>query len=1784
MSPLDKVNASDHYARVTKSVIMEEEEEYEGLDAESGKALFEEMVPNFVSKHVKIHCDKLLRENGNVLTNDILKPSVVSCFAAVVMADVSGYSALSATLAERGPIGAEILGKTMKRYLDKIIETIESHGGDIVKFAGDAVIVCWKMEEEEGDGAWELPRAELVLKASYCCMDLINNLGTYEIDIQNYETKILRLHLGIGAGTIFDVHVGGEPGRWEHFVTGDAIKQLSYVLDLAKAGELAMSHAALKWVSCVVDIETINIGNYDKRCIIIHGLEHAKRKYPVMEDLTVESKPVESPSSEHLAMYKNFINDSALFKLQADINQSRLFRLESNLSTLLELYELRQVTTVFMRLEESITRWDRKDSLTRTQDAISIVQNALKKYEGSLRQVHVDDKGAVVLAFFGLPPLAHQNDASHGVRATLEIRDHFASLLDEFSIGVTTGVVSIGGVGNISRTEYAVMGDSINMAARLMCHANAAGAILCDEKTYNLCENEFLFERLGEARIKGKAQPINIFRPTSIRPDAWRTARRGAQNFESIGRTKEKNVIKSVLASGFEDDASGVVIVEADGGQGLSTLLDFTKEEAGRQRCYICSGTATETERSTGYFAFRDIIIDLLGLVDDSEANDNGILQLNFDSIFRQSEKSLNDDASMTNSKPSSSIDGPASIGSIHNHLNGKRRRSSMLSQQVSLEDEMPSLNRSYTEKHNHGEKLQDAIADTKKEPNQTNDTPKSAASRVYRSMTVRKPRGRTLSVVDSKDSFPSSLPALTPKEEQQQQQQSKDVPGGHRFVNVITHAESSIGDFDRTFEARVNAALQKLREPTHLAGLFDLVMPFEFQSNAAAASPISPQGQQIPAVNTPIGLVSGPSMAAVGTLAEAPNGRQSLQPGKIRMKEFSELIRRIVNALSMTNPLAIIINEAQWMDTLSWELLWEIVNTCPKTAVFIFSRPERSFDNEDRVSLFRKFKRLTRTTVLCVEGLSIDETRQMVIATWPGKPIKNVINPIVENIYRRTNGNPLYIKSLVVAWKDSGQYRIDKDGNLAPQSSEFDFEGIVVGYDLKSIVVAHFDRLDRDFQLFLKVSSVLGQRFLLEDVLYFLSDIPGFREMLGAPVANVTKKIEEMDKYGYLQRIDSEKDGLYYQFKSAVVRNCIYSMMNEGQRQQVHLRIAKYYEKMLSPENSHRLLIPLYEHYKETGLSHQLKILQYLEEVCHFYYQKHSMTDAVKHYNLLLEQTRQYQLEIGNVVYDRNMVSRWNRELGEAYFARGDVGEASSYLCESLRLVGHTFPDNWIILYFRTRREMNLRSRYEVPGLADSESNLPFKDTLWSKKENDTSSGSLQAPFDRDTIKRQNQRSAASLNSERSVWQGRWDNTYVAGPMAEKWVESFAALPRVDDAAAKAELARLVSSTPELAVLHNIRLSLMTIAEVKLSMESMQEFKYAILCGLNISEKFPHDCLYARFLALAGYMFWLLEYRRGMALKYLDAADKSDNRSDLGYSTQILAYTARTLFLMGLWDEGMKRYETVLYLNPIAGDIAMREESMRMRSILLYHMGPRAMSANVARDLYALSIQEDHWIGKFWGCFLILANLLSTINSLEEIQDMRRTFNGLWDDAPAIMVKSVQLQTARLCLLAECDFRLGLLQEPIDVSKNLEKLFKLLKPHSWQAAIGLHHMANAFHSEFVANKLDTTAKRHIDSCLRAVSKYLRKMKGLALSEPLRALNDGTLDILRNKKARAVRKWKQGLSAKRIEFMHYIQALLHERVAKYSENQEDAEKNSRNAQRIYRRIGATWDCERMTLF
>lgn len=127
------------------------------------------------------------------------------------------------------------------------------------------------------------------------------------------------------------------------------------------------------------------------------------------------------------------------------------------------------------------------------------------------------------------------------------------------------------------------------MAARLMCHNDASRGILVDQKTFNLCQGEFEFENLGETKVKGKSEPISIFRPIFAIPEAEKkTKNENAMSSAAvIGREEEKSAVLEVLKQLQSSPAVDILLFSADGGLGLSTLVNYAKTEAINQGCSI---------------------------------------------------------------------------------------------------------------------------------------------------------------------------------------------------------------------------------------------------------------------------------------------------------------------------------------------------------------------------------------------------------------------------------------------------------------------------------------------------------------------------------------------------------------------------------------------------------------------------------------------------------------------------------------------------------------------------------------------------------------------------------------------------------------------------------------------------------------------------------------------------------------------------------------------------------------------------------------------------------------------------------------------------------------------------------------------------------------------------------------------------------------------------------------------------------------------------------------------
>jgi class 3 adenylate cyclase/CHASE2 domain-containing sensor protein len=134
--------------------------------------------------------------------------------------------------------------------------------------------------------------------------------------------------------------------------------------------------------------------------------------------------------------------------------------------------------------------------------------------------------GDAIVAVFGAP-LEDPGHAQKAVKAALMCRDRLADMRDEFDlpadikvaarIGLNTGISLVGNIGSQRRFNYTVMGDTVNLAARLESINKAYGtAIMVSAETADACDATFIFRQVDRVRVVGRSQPVIMMEPLGL--------------------------------------------------------------------------------------------------------------------------------------------------------------------------------------------------------------------------------------------------------------------------------------------------------------------------------------------------------------------------------------------------------------------------------------------------------------------------------------------------------------------------------------------------------------------------------------------------------------------------------------------------------------------------------------------------------------------------------------------------------------------------------------------------------------------------------------------------------------------------------------------------------------------------------------------------------------------------------------------------------------------------------------------------------------------------------------------------------------------------------------------------------------------------------------------------------------------------------------------------------------------------------------------------------------------
>ena len=509
--------------------------------------------------------------------------------AAILFADISGFTVLTERMAEKGPTGVETLARILNEYFGQLIDIIHIYGGDVVKFAGDAVIAVWPVVPDLGinETVSRADQWQWTMRAAECALEVHRRLTNYKVEDAN-----LYLKLAISLGKISTVHVGGVFNRWEFLITGTPLVELGIANNLAKAGEILITPSAWK---------------------LIHNDCYATPMEFELKDTIAQGGWLESlnkPSSIFSSPQKPVIPESAENSLRPYIPGAIINRLTAGQGSWIA--ELRRVTVLFVNLPGL----DQNTPLDHAQNIARLIQRSVYHYEGSINKINVDDKGITIVAALGLPPFSHEDDPARGVKAALMIRKELSNLSVPSYIGIATGRIFCGSVGNDSRREYTIIGNAVNLSARLMGAASRPDEliakhlipILSDRLTYDSAKDAVVFETLPPQRVKGRTEPVEVFHALELKKSVVRS------KTELIGRQEEKTLIAAALQELSRGAPHQTLMLLGEAGIGKSRLFEDLIRQAETLDVKMFTGSGDAIEKSSPYHAWRPIFNHIFGI------------------------------------------------------------------------------------------------------------------------------------------------------------------------------------------------------------------------------------------------------------------------------------------------------------------------------------------------------------------------------------------------------------------------------------------------------------------------------------------------------------------------------------------------------------------------------------------------------------------------------------------------------------------------------------------------------------------------------------------------------------------------------------------------------------------------------------------------------------------------------------------------------------------------------------------------------------------------------------------------------------------------------------------------------------------------------------------------------------------------------------------------------------------------------------------------------------------
>ncbi|MBI4616477.1 MAG: tetratricopeptide repeat protein [Planctomycetes bacterium] len=483
-----------------------------------------------------------------------------------LFADITGFTPLTEAMAKRGREGGEELTIVINSLFEKLLDIVTNEDGSVLKFGGDSILAYFP----RSTGARHLRRG---MGAAHEMKRAVSRFRKTAAGVPEIR---LQMSIGIAAGKVYAGQVGDPSDRAEYVVAGEPLRRMAKAESAAASGQVFVDRASLAG-----DGKNVVLGEESGEFVELVDVPRAPDGDDEKTGFFRIAKPEIRLTATESTREKVEALLRAIERLRVLVPEPIFERLKASPDRIDLDPEHRQVTTLFVNLRglDELVLASGEDArkihepLTRV---FTEIHGLVQKHKGIISRVSPATMGDNLLILFGAPT-SSGDDAKNAAQCAAGIRDRVAALAGSgggpftVRIGVNTGFAFCANVGSTLRKEYTVLGDPVNLAARLMTLAED-GAVVLGESTRTQLGGGFLVKELPPARVKGKKEPVANFllaRTQDFRPPQATTTQ---VRKKLLGRRKElqffsRNAELAARGSGQ------VLVVLGEMGIGKSSLL-----------------------------------------------------------------------------------------------------------------------------------------------------------------------------------------------------------------------------------------------------------------------------------------------------------------------------------------------------------------------------------------------------------------------------------------------------------------------------------------------------------------------------------------------------------------------------------------------------------------------------------------------------------------------------------------------------------------------------------------------------------------------------------------------------------------------------------------------------------------------------------------------------------------------------------------------------------------------------------------------------------------------------------------------------------------------------------------------------------------------------------------------------------------------------------------------------------------------------------------------------------